>query len=333
MIETYTNPILAGFYPDPSIIRVQEDFFLVASTFAYFPGIPVFHSRDLVNWKLIGHVMSRPEQMDLTGFGVSRGIFAPSIHFHEGIFYVTCTLVDGKGNFIAAAKDPSGPWSMPVWLPEINGIDPSLFFDEDGSSYIVYNSVPPGNRSLYDGHRTIRLRSFDIKNLKVDGPETIIVNGGTDISRKPAWIEGPHILKHDGSYFLVAAEGGTGYDHSVVAFRSENVTGPYISYEKNPVLRQRKPDERSNPVTSTGHAQLVETSSGNWHAVFLGCRPYDGDHYNTGRETFLVPVSWENGWPIMNPGKAQVEYHYPLPLPAVNRQRHTSVQRQFFVYR
>src|SRR2546428_723766 len=130
MTKQYTNPILAGFYPDPSICRVDDDYYLVNSTFAYFPGIPVFHSKDLVNWKLIGHVMSRPEQMNLTGKGVSRAIFAPAIRYHKGLFYVTCTLIDDKGNFVATAKDPAGPWSNPYWL-NVDGIDPSLFFDQD----------------------------------------------------------------------------------------------------------------------------------------------------------------------------------------------------------
>jgi alpha-N-arabinofuranosidase len=319
MKKHYSNPILSGFYPDPSICRVDKDYYLVNSTFAYFPGIPVFHSRDLVNWKLLGHVMSRPEQMDLIGFGVSRGIFAPSISWHNGIFYVTCTLVDGKGNFVATAKNPAGPWSDPVWIPEINGIDPSLYFDDDGKAYIIYNSVAPENKQLYNGHRTIRMRSFDIKNLKVSGEEKILVNGGTDISRQPIWIEGPHILKKNRYYYLIAAEGGTGYDHSVVAFRSKNIDGPFISYAGNPILTQRNLDpNRSSPVTSTGHAQLVTTEAGNWQAVFLGCRPYEKDFYNTGRETFLVPVEWKEEWPLLNQGYAEVQYHYPLPLPQQN---------------
>lgn len=316
MNKEYTNPILAGFYPDPSICRVNDDYYLVNSTFAYFPGIPVFHSKDLVNWTLVGHAMDRAEQLDLTGFGVSRGIFAPSIQFHEGLYYITCTLVDGKGNFVITASHPSGPWSNPVWLPEINGIDPSLFFDEDGKSYIIYNSIPPDNQSLYNGHRTIRLRGFDPTNLKTVGEEKILVNGGTDISKKPAWIEGPHILKKYGYYYLIAAEGGTGYDHSVVAFRSKSILGPFQSYSQNPILTQRNLDgQREFPITSTGHAQLLETPGGEWHAVFLGCRPYYGDHYNTGRETFLAPVSWINEWPLINPGNQQVKFHYPLPLP------------------
>ena len=139
--------------------------------------------------------MDRTEEMDLDGFGVSRGIFAPSIRYKDGIFYVTCTLVDGGGNFIVTAKSPEGPWSKPAWIPQINGIDPSPFFDEDGKAYIVYNSVAPDNKPLYDGHRTSRMYEFDLATLKPVGKEMILVNGGADISKKPVWIEGPHIFK------------------------------------------------------------------------------------------------------------------------------------------
>lgn len=312
----YTNPILTGFYPDPSICRVGEDYYLVNSTFAYFPGIPVFHSKDLVNWRLIGHVMSRNEQMDLRDMGVSRAIFAPTIRYHQGLFYVTCTLVDGGGNFVVTAKDPAGPWSNPVWLPEVNGIDPSPFFDDDGRAYIVYNSIPPDNHSLYDGHRTIRINAFDPATLKITSENRILVNGGTDISQKPSWIEGPHLFKRHGYYYLLAAEGGTYENHSVVIFRSKTLKGPFVPYENNPILTQRHlPGARQQPITSVGHADLVELPNGEWQAVFLATRPYDGNHYNTGRETYLTPVNWQDEWPVFNPGYEEVQYRYPLPLP------------------
>jgi len=314
----FTNPILAGFYPDPSICRVGNNYYMINSTFSYFPGIPVFHSKDLVNWKLIGHVMDRPEQMDLTGLGVSRGIFAPAIRFNKGIFYVTCTLVDAGGNFIVTSASPEGPWSNPVWIPKINGIDPSMFFDDNGKAYIIYNSVAPDNKPLYDGHRTIRMYEFDVENLKVVGEEKVLVNGGVDLSKKPVWIEGPHIFKVNDYYYLIAAEGGTGDQHSEVVFRSDNVDGPYVPYEKNPILTQRHLDpDRENPITSTGHADLIQTENGDWLAVFLGCRPYSmsGDgFYNTGRETFLAPVKWIDGWPIINPDYEEVQYEYSYPL-------------------
>jgi xylan 1,4-beta-xylosidase len=314
----FTNPILAGFYPDPSICRVGKDYYLVTSTFAYFPGIPVFHSRDLVNWKLIGHVLDRPEQLNLDGQGVSRGLFAPTIRYNKGLFYVICTQVDRGGNFIVTAKSPAGPWTNPVWLPEINGIDPSPFFDDDGKAYVIYNSIPPDNKSLYDGHRTIRIVALDVKTLKVYGEETILVNGGVDITKKPVWIEAPHIFKKNGSYYLIAAEGGTAEQHSEVVFKSKSVLGPYVPSEKNPILTQRTLDaKREFPITSTGHADFVQTEEGSWWSVFLGCRPYapfDQNYFNTGRETFLAPVDWSGEWPVINPGLEKVQYHYPVPI-------------------
>ena len=316
--KEFTNPILAGFYPDPSICRVGSDYYLVNSTFSYFPGITVFHSKDLVNWKLIGYVLERQEQLNLDGQGVSRGIFAPAIRYHNGTFYVTCTLVDIGGNFVATSKSPEGPWSHPVWIPQINGIDPSMFFDENGKSYILYNSIAPDDKPLYNGHRSIRMYEFNLDSLKIMGEEKILVNGGTDINKKPIWIEGPHIFKKDGYYFLMAAEGGTSDQHSEVVFRSKNCDGPYVPYAHNPILTQRHLDpKRESAITCTGHADLVQTEQGDWWAVFLGCRPYypyEEGCVNTGRETFLAPVKWVDGWPVINLGKEEVQYHYPLPL-------------------
>lgn len=311
--QSLINPVLSGFYPDPSICRAGGDYYIVNSSFAYYPGLPIFHSKDLLNWKLISYALDRPEQLDLDGAGVSRGLFAPAISYHTGTFYIVCTLVDKLGNFVITARDPKGPWSDPVALPQVNGIDPALFFDDNGSSYIVFNSIPPGNISLHDGHRTIRMFEFDAVNLKVTGEEKLLVNGGTDMTKKPVWIEGPHIIKKDGWYYLICAEGGTGYNHSEVVFRSRSAEGPYVSYEKNPILTQRYLDpKRKDPITTTGHADLVEGPDGKWWAVFLGCRPYEGDHYNTGRETFMAPVEWKDGWPQFNLGGDEVKYSYPI---------------------
>jgi alpha-N-arabinofuranosidase len=268
-----------------------------------------------VSWKQIGHAMNRPEQLDLTGAGVSRGLFAPAISYHKGIFYIVCTLVDKGGNFVITAKDPAGPWSNPTWLKEVDGIDPSIFFDEDDKAYLFFNSIPPENKSLWEGHRTIRMFAFDYQNLKVTGEEKIVINGGSDISKNPVWIEGPHIYKRNGWYYLLCAEGGTYNHHSEVAFRSKTIEGPFIPYENNPILTQRHLDpNRKNPITTTGHADLVETQDGKWYAVFLGCRPYEGSHYNTGRETFMAPVNWTNDWPVITKGDEEVKYKYLLPV-------------------
>ena len=173
-----------------------------------------------------------------------------------------------------------------------------IFFDEDGKVYITHNGTPPNNVSQYDGHRAIYTFKYDIVNHKIVGESKLIVNGGTDMSKKPVWIEGPHIFKKEDFYYLICAQGGTGYNHSEVVFRSENVLGPYESYENNPILMQTHLDSnRKNEISTTGHADFVQLSNGDWWAVFLGCRPYGMELYNTGRETFMMPVEWKNGWP------------------------------------
>jgi len=308
---TLVNPILTGFYPDPSVVQVGTDYYLVNSTFSYFPGIPVFHSKDLKNWKQVGNVISRPSQMDFMGEKLTRGLFAPAISYHNGTYYVTCTDIDHDGNFIVTAKNPAGPWSNPVRVPQVRGIDPSLFFDEDNKAYIIYNSDPPERKSLYPGHRTIRIYEIDPATLKVIGEEQQLVNGGVDLSKKPVWIEAPHIVKRNGWYYLYAAEGGTSVNHTEVVFRSKSVWGPFVPYENNPILTQRGlPDDRKDPVTSAGHAQFVDGPDGKTYAIFLAVRPYEGDYYNTGRETFIAPVEWKNDWPIINPDSKEIKYEY-----------------------
>jgi alpha-N-arabinofuranosidase len=300
----YQNPILTGFYPDPSACRVGDDFYLINSTFAYFPGIPIFHSRDLVNWKHVGHVIHRPDQLRYDRVGVSGGIFAPAITHHKDTFYVVCTQVGGNGNFVVTATNAAGPWSDPTEL-RFEGIDPSLFFDDDGRAWMVNNGAPEG-QPLYNGHRAIWIQEFDHAARKMVGPRKVIVNGGIDLSKKPIWIEGPHIYKRDGWYYLCCAEGGTGPQHSQVILRSKNVDGPYTPWEKNPILTQRDLSPNApEAVTCTGHADLVIGPDNNWWAVFLGVRPYQGRFSPMGRETFLLPVKWtDDGWPtILPPGQ------------------------------
>ncbi len=294
----FRNPILPGFYPDPSVVRVGDRFYLINSTFAYLPGIPVFESRDLVHWRQIGNVIDRPEQIDFKGLGVSRGIFAPAIEHHQDTFYMITTAVDRGGNFYMTAKNAAGPWSQPTWLA-FDGIDPSFFFDGDGKAYVV-NNGPPAQEPLYDGHRAIWIQAFDVARGELIGPRKLIVDGGTDIARKPIWIEGPHLFKREGWYYLTCAEGGTGENHSQVIFRSRSAWGPYAPYEHNPILTQRDlPADRVDPIVNAGHADLVEAPDGSWWAVFLASRAYAKGHYNTGRETFLLPVTWKDGWPVI----------------------------------
>ena len=300
---SFYNPILPGWYSDPSICTNGEgDYFLVTSTFTYFPGVPIFHSRDLVNWKQVGNVLTRPSQLvNMKGQHVSGGIFAPAISYnpHNKTYYMVTTNV-GAGNFFVKTQDPFGEWSDPIMLPEVGGIDPSFFFDEDGKAYIVNNDDAPDGKPEYDGHRTIRVQEFDVKTDKTVGPRKILVNKGVNPAEKPIWIEGPHMYKINGHYFLMDAEGGTSTWHSEVIFRGESPMGPFTPWKNNPILTQRHLDgNRPNPVTCAGHADLIQAKEGDWWAVFLACRPYEEDFYNTGRDTYLLPVNWENGWPTI----------------------------------
>lgn len=315
----FHNPILQGFYPDPSIIRVGRDYYLANSSFAYFPGIPIFHSRDLVNWTQIGNAIDRSDQFDLDGRAVSEGMFAPSISEHSGTWYIVNICVGCGGNFVITAKNPAGPWSKPTFIQGLDAaIDPSLFFDEDGSAWIVYNGLPP-EKPLYDGERAIWLQRFDTSTGQTTSKRTLLVDGGIHPQAKPRWIEGPHIFRKGDFYYLIAAEGGTGENHSEVVLRSTRVAGPYVPGPVNPILTQRDlPADRQHPITSAGHASFVATQKGQWWAVFLATRPYADDDYNTGRETFMLPVMWHGGWPQILPlGK---------PIPPVHRRPNLPLQ-------
>lgn len=315
----YLNPILAGFYPDPSICRVGNSYYLVNSSFSFFPGVPIFESHDLVSWQQIGHVLDRPSQVPLKNQRVSGGIFAPDIKYNakNKTFYMITTNV-GAGNFFVKTTDPHKGWSEPVYLPQIDGIDPSFFFDKDGTAYIVHNGPVEGGAD-YEGQRAIRIMRFDTKGDSIITSGTPqgrgwwqIVRGGTHVEERPIWIEGPHLYRIGKYYYLMCAEGGTGDWHSEVILRAPlkaDLTNP-ASWEEcphNPILTQRQGLDPKRPdiVTSTGHADLVQTPQGDWYAVFLGCRAYEGPFYNTGRDTYMLPVTWNDGWPvILEQGKA-----------------------------
>lgn len=305
----FYNPILPGWYSDPSICTNGEDYFLVTSTFTYYPGVPIFHSKDLVNWKQIGHVLDRPSQLvNMEGQHVSGGIFAPAISYnpHNQTYYMITTNV-GAGNFFVKTQDPFGSWSDPIYLPEVGGIDPSFFFDEDGRAYIVNNDGMDG-KELYDGHRSIRVREFDVNTDKTIGPWKMLVNGGVNLAEKPIWIEGPHMYKINGRYFLMAAEGGTGTNHTEVIFSGDFPMGDFTPWDKNPILTQKHlPADRVNPITCAGHADLIQAKEGDWWAVFLACRPINNDFENLGRETFMMPVRWsKDGFPYITQGEELV---------------------------
>ncbi|MBO0920068.1 family 43 glycosylhydrolase [Cellulomonas sp. zg-ZUI222] len=311
-MSTVSNPILPGCYPDPSICRVGDDYYLVTSTFEYLPGLPVLHSRDLVSWEQIGHVVDRPGQLDFTGIASSGGLYAPTIRYHDGQFWVVCTLVDQRdgsrgGNFLMTAKDPAGPWSDPIWL-ESFGIDPSIFFDDDGRIWVHGTRLALEPR--WHDQTEVWVRELDRETMQWVGPETVIWHGAVE---GVVWSEAPHIYKVDGTYYLIAAEGGTEFHHAESVARSDSVTGPYVGTRGNPVLTHRHLGRR-HPVVGAGHADLVEAADGSWWAVLLAMRTYGGYHYPLGRETFLVPVVWEDGWPVFAPGVGKIPDEVEVPF-------------------
>jgi beta-xylosidase len=307
----YQNPILPGFMPDPSICRKGDDYYLVNSTFGYFPGVPIWHSTDLVNWVQIGHVLNRESQLRLGSTRMSGGVYAPAIEYnpHNNLFYMITTGTGYGSTTIVTTDDPKKQnWSDPIALNDVRGIDPSLFFDDDGKAYIVNNDAP-AYPAEYDGHRAIWIREFDWKAGKTVSRQQVIVDKGVRKEDKPIWIEGPHLYKVDGIYYLMAAEGGTAEWHSEVVFSATHPLGPYTPCKINPILTQRHlPGDRPNPVTSTGHADLVQTAAGDWYAVFLACIPYREGLYNTGRETFMLPVKWQDQQPVILPDGEVVPY-------------------------
>ena len=304
----YRNPILPGFYPDPSICRVGEDYYMVNSTFGYYPGIPVWHSTDLVHWEQLGNALTRNSQMPIRNTSIVMGVFAPQISYnpHNKLFYIINTIVGGYMNYFVTTDDPaSGRWSEPTLLPDVTGIDPSILFEEDGSAWIVSTATPEdfGEKRLYQADNYIALLAFDWRSGKTTGERIAIARHGVDPSAEPASLEGPHLYHIGDKYFLMCAEGGTEQGHSEVLFEASAVTGPYQPCAINPILTQRDlPVGRTPFVNCTGHADLVQTAGGNWWAVFLGVEPYEGDYYfNVGRQTFLLPVTWIGGQPVILP--------------------------------
>jgi alpha-N-arabinofuranosidase len=287
----YRNPIIPGFYPDPSICRVGEDYYLVNSSFEYFPGVPIFHSKDLVNWHQIGHCLTRKSQLPLERTAPSDGIYAPTIRHHAGRFYlVTTNAVPGSGfrNFYVHSEDPAGEWSEPVWI-EQKGIDPSLFFDDDGKVYFT------GNGTLWSAVRGAYQSEIDIATGRHLSDIKFIWPGAGG-----SYPEAPHLFKRNGVYYLMMAEGGTADTHSVTISRSKDPWGPFDPCPHNPILSMRG---LMNDIQATGHADFVEDPRGNWWAVFLGIRFADAGVHNLGRETFLAPVAWtQEGWPVVNEG-------------------------------
>lgn len=321
--DEFYSPILQGCYPDPSITKKGDDYYLVNSSFSMFPGVPIFTSKDLVNWKQVGHVLDRPSQLKVENSGVSHGIYAPDIKYnkHNDTFYmITTQFAGGIGNMVVKTKDPAKGWSE-VQKLNFDGIDPSIFFDDDGKAYIVHNDAPPQGTEQYNGHRVIKIWDYDLeKDQVVAGSDKIIVNGGVDLSQKPIWIEGPHIYKKNGKYYLMCAEGGTGGNHSEVIFMADSPKGPFVPAKNNPILTQRYfPRERKEKVDWAGHADLVEGPNGQWYGVFLAIRPNVSNRVNKGRETFILPVDWSGTYPVFQNGLVPMKPKLKMPQGVQNQ--------------
>jgi xylan 1,4-beta-xylosidase len=287
-------------HPDPSICRVGRDVYLACSSFEYFPGVPIFHSRDLVNWRHLGHALTRKNQLDLTGVRSSGGIYAPTLRYYEGKFYLVTTHVE-RGNFVVTAENPRGPWSDPHWL-DSEGIDPSLAFLDDR---VYYTRNGPGT---------------DADHPFIYQTELTWSEGAAVVARKPlaiwkgtggVWPEAPHLYRRGRWYYLLSAEGGTSYDHSVVVARSTRPYGSFVASPHGPLITHR--NRPRHPIQAAGHADLVELGDGSTWAVLLGIRPVSGRNHHLGRETFLAPVTWgADGWPRMPSLELQMEGP-PLP--------------------
>jgi len=350
---SYNNPIIPGSYPDPSICRVGNDYYIVNSSFEYFPGLPIHHSKDLVNWKLIGYGLHRDDQcsgeMNLVDVQTNGGIHAPSIRYHDGLFYIITTNVYSPGpsqpaemiNFIITSEQIEGPWSAPHIIEGAPGIDPDIVFDEDGKIWYVGTHVPENPN--FNGEGEIWLQELNIDDWSLKGERYFLWRGALYYG---TWAEGPHIYKRNGFYYLLIAEGGTSLDHAVMVSVSDNIKGPYVPNGRNPILTSR---HLSNDywVNSIGHADLLELADGRWYMVALGIRSEIDTYSNMGRETHLIPVTWEKEpfkwkydniekewsdlpdrerfeklrrvnyeWPVCSPLTGRVERSFPLPFPA-----------------
>ena len=336
--DTFINPIINGGYPDPSIVRVENDFYIVNSSFEYFPALPIHHSKDLVNWELIGYGIDRPSQgtgkVNLYDVQQQGGIHAPSIRYHDGLFYIVTTNVYSPVdkskptemvNFILTAKNPAGPWSDPYVIEGAPGIDPDIFFDDNGKVWFV-GTHDTGNPNK-NGIGEIWIQELDLDNWKLKGQRHSIWRGACG----GCCVEGPHIYKQYGRYYLMVAEGGTSYNHAVMIASSKNIEGPYDSNPKNPILTSRHLSN-NNWVHSTGHADLVQLKDKRWYMVSLGIRNEMDSTSNMGRETHLMPVVWEEAWdnwvevekgrwepviikwPVVAPNTGKVERNTSIPF-------------------
>ena len=325
--QTFKNPILAGGYPDPSICRVGDEFFMVNSSFEYFPALPIHKSKDLVNWELVGHGLNRLEQVsgqiNLIDVQSNGGIHAPTIRSHNGKYYIITTNVyydeikqrASATNFIITSSNPEGPWSNPIVIKGAPGIDPDIFFDDNGTVWYAGNHQP--SDPSFSGETEIWMQELDPINFQLIGQRFYVWRGACG----GVWAEGPHIYKKDGNYYLLIAEGGTSFNHSIMVAVSDKITGPYTSNERNPIFSSRHLSY-DNWVHSTGHGDLVELKDGRWYIVMLGVRGDVKRKSNMGRETFIAPVSWESDpydwkerkivWPVIAPQSGRILKNNPV---------------------
>jgi xylan 1,4-beta-xylosidase len=287
----WPNPLIAGFYPDPSVVRVGDDYYLVNSTFEYLPGIPVFHSRDLVEWTQLGHVVERPGQLDSYAVPTLGGAWAPTIRHRDGLFYVVVTDAMGRGMLIFTASDPAGPWSDGTLVDGVHGIDSDLAWDSDGVAYITYSGLDVTSGNPPGEHGGILQVTVDLATGAVLTPPVALWQG-TGLK----FPEAPHLYQHGEHWYLVIAEGGTERGHGISVARGPHPAGPFEPGPGNPILSARS---TSRPIQNTGHGDLVETPDGGWAIVMLGMRPTGMTQAFSalGRETFITDARWTaDGW-------------------------------------
>ncbi len=309
-MTTIVNPILPGFNPDPSIVRVNDDYYIATSTFEWFPGVQIHHSKDLVNWKLIGHPLSRKSQLNMRGNSDSGGVWAPCLSYDNGTFYLIYSDVKSHygafkdtHNYLVTATDILGPWSEPIYLNS-SGFDPSLFHDDDGKKWLV--NMVWDHRKGKNRFAGILLQEYSLEEQKLVGPVKNIFKG-TELGLT----EAPHIYKRNGYYYLMTAEGGTRLKHAVTMARSTSIWGPYEVDPQNPILTSFEKPELA--LQKAGHGSLVETQTGEWYLAHLVGRPLQpSGNCNLGRETAIQKCEWtEDGWLRIVGGDAQVTVQGP----------------------
>ncbi|THV40477.1 glycoside hydrolase family 43 protein [Glycomyces buryatensis] len=287
------HPIIPGFYPDPTICRVGDDYYLANSSFEYFPGAPIFHSRDLLSWKQIGNILDRRSQFLRNNWWHSGGIYGSTLRHHDGRFYFVTTNVGEAGQLIVTAEDPSGPWSDPVIVPGAAGIDPDLCWDESGQCYLTWKGFNDGNDGIFQAR-------LDLETGEFKG-EAYPVWQGLGLAAP----EAPHLYRIGEYWYLMLAEGGTERGHTVTIARGERPEGPFEPCPDNPVFSHRS---TAKPVQNTGHADLVQSPDGTWAAVYLAVRPggFTPQFHVLGRETFLAGIEWVDGWPVFDEDRFQI---------------------------